>query len=373
ILYDRYENSSIVGIAGAISIILFLGAHATSQFVGGARLFESMTSLPYWVGLVLFSIVVLIYTALGGIRGVSTAIIVQGVTMTIAVFCLVFATISKLSPIEISMRKIASMDPMLISPWRWSPVFNFSLWCIFGLANISQPHGVTATLTYKDTKTMHRAMILGAIITIIWTFPLQLMGNLARVIYPNLEVADYAVPMLSATVLPPYLSGIILAGVAGAIQSTVGSITLVISASIVRDFYLTFVNPKASSKQQKSVTQFVTAAICIIVFLIALRPPKALEWVIMFALGGLAAAYFFPLLLGLYWWRANEYGACVSMGGGLLTYILSKLGIIPSFFGMDPVVISMLVSGILLVAVSLATPKPSKRVVMTYFGKGLNR
>lgn len=77
ILYDRYENSSIVGIAGAISIILFLGAHATSQFVGGARLFESMTSLPYWVGLVLFSIVVLIYTALGGIRGVSTAIIVR--------------------------------------------------------------------------------------------------------------------------------------------------------------------------------------------------------------------------------------------------------------------------------------------------------
>ena len=107
--------------------------------------------MPYWVGLVLFSIVVLIYTALGGIRGVSTAIIVQGVTMTIAVFCLVFATISKLSPIEISMRKIASMDPMLISPWRWSPVFNFSLWCIFGLANISQSWR-TATLTYKHTK-----------------------------------------------------------------------------------------------------------------------------------------------------------------------------------------------------------------------------
>ena len=55
---------------------------------------------------------------------------------------------------------------------------------------------------------MHRHD-LGAIITIIWTFP-QLMGN-QKSYLSNLEVADYAVPMLSATALPPYLSGIILA------------------------------------------------------------------------------------------------------------------------------------------------------------------
>ncbi|MDK2856610.1 MAG: sodium/pantothenate symporter [Bacillota bacterium] len=372
ILVYRYERNPVVALLGVFSLVVFMGAYVTSQFVGGARLFESMTGFPYWLGLVLFSVVVLIYAAFGGMKGVSLAVIVQGLVMTIAVFVLFFAAMGRLMPLEAAIRKIGQLDPKLISPWTWKPEYEFSMWVVFGLVTLGLPHGVLPTLTYKNTKAMRSAIVLGTVFVVLWTLMLIWMGNLTRALIPNLKVPDHAIPSLAMMVLPPWLTGVVLAGVAGAIQSTVGAMILVISAAIVRDAYLAFINPKATAQQLKSVTQTTTVAICAVVFLAALNPPKALEWVIVFAIGGLASSYFFPMLLGLYWWRANEYGAIAGMVGGLVTYMLIKGKILPALaFGMDPIVPSIVVSGLLVVVVSLLTPQPSKRVVLTYFGKGV--
>lgn len=372
LLIHRYEKNPIVGLIGVLTMVVFMGAYVTSQFVGGARLFESMTGFPYWLGLVLFSVVVLVYAAFGGMKGVSIAVVVQGLVMTLAVLALFFAAMGRLMPLEESIRKIGQLDPKLISPWTWKPHYEFSMWVVFGLVTLGLPHGVLPTLTYKNTKAMRSAIVLGTIFVVLWTLMLIWMGNLTRALIPNLKVPDHAIPSLALTVLPPWLTGIVMAGVAGAIQSTVGAMILVISATIVRDAYAAYINPKATAAQLKSVTQITTSVICLIVFLAALNPPKALEWVIVFAIGGLASAYFFPMLLGLYWWRANEYGAIAGMLGGLIMYILIRGKFLPALaFGMDPIVTSLAVSGILLVVVSLLTPQPSKRVVLTYFGKGV--
>ena len=47
------------------------------------------------------------------------------------------------------------------------------------------------------------------------------------------------------TVLPPWLAGLAVAGVAGAIQSTVGAMIIIISSAIVKDAYRVYINPKA--------------------------------------------------------------------------------------------------------------------------------
>ena len=50
----------------------------------------------------------------------------------------------------------------------------------------------------------------------------------------------------------------------------------------------------------------------------------------------MTVAFFATVLLGLYWKRANEYGACAGMISGIILYILidilTKKGIIPNPF-----------------------------------------
>ncbi len=118
-----------------------MGSYVVAQFVGGARLFESMTGLPYILGLSIFAIVVLLTAAFGGIKGVSTAIVVQGLVMTTAVFALLIGTLNYVGDLEQAYRSIAEIKPSLITPWTWSPVYQMSMWVVFGLVYIGQPHG----------------------------------------------------------------------------------------------------------------------------------------------------------------------------------------------------------------------------------------
>ena len=53
--------------------------------------------------------------------------------------------------------------------------------------------------------------------------------------------------------------------------------------------------------------------------------PPSLIWIInMFAFGGLETAFFWTLLLGLYWKKANRTGAILSMAGGTIAYCATQ-------------------------------------------------
>src|SRR5690606_41500718 len=66
-LKKRYDSHTIV-ILSAISIIIFLFASMTAQWVGGARLIESLTGLSYTNALLIFAVAVLAYVIIGGFR-----------------------------------------------------------------------------------------------------------------------------------------------------------------------------------------------------------------------------------------------------------------------------------------------------------------
>ena len=130
---SRYNYNKVIGVFGVLAILIFMGSYVVAQFVGGARLFESMTGLPYILGLSIFAIVVLLTAAFGGIKGVSTAIVVQGLVMTTAVFALLIGTLIYVGDLEQAYRSIAEIKPSLITPWTWSPVYQMSMWVVFGL------------------------------------------------------------------------------------------------------------------------------------------------------------------------------------------------------------------------------------------------
>jgi len=89
--------------------------------------------------------------------------------------------------------------------------------------------------------------------------------------------------------------------------------------------------------------------------LLSMRPPSLIVNVNLFAFGGLEATFLWPILLGLYWKKAEKYGALSSIVVGLLSYILIKTVYVIKFI--EPVVISLLISLVVFMMVSLIASK----------------
>ena len=67
-----------------IFLLVFFVAAMLAQFIGGARLFQSVTGHSYHVGLALFGLLVVLYTSIGGFRAVVLTDALQGVVMLVA-------------------------------------------------------------------------------------------------------------------------------------------------------------------------------------------------------------------------------------------------------------------------------------------------
>ncbi|ALX49279.1 sodium/pantothenate symporter [Lentibacillus amyloliquefaciens] len=356
-LKERYKSKWVVLIS-AFSIIIFLFSAMAAQWIGGARLIESLIGIPYTTALFIFAVLVLIYVVIGGFRAVALTDSIQGSIMFVGTLVLLIATIIAGGGISNIVSDLSAENPNLITPYgaegTLTPAFVSSFWILVGVGVVALPQITVRAMSYKDSRSMHRAIIIGTIVVGVIMLNMHLIGVFARPILPGIEVGDKVMPLIALEVLPNWLAGIVLAAPMAAIMSTVDSLLLLVSSSIVKDVYLNYVEPKASHQRVKGLSIGVTAVLGVIVFLMALNPPDLIIWLNLFAFGGLEAAFIWPIVMGLYWQKGNKYGALASMITGVGLYILSD-SFFPQPFGLHSVVMPVVVSFFAYVFVSLGT------------------
>src|SRR5699024_7778006 len=84
IIRHRYKNYKPLIFVILAAILTFLMAAIIAEFTGGSRIIQVMTGIPFEFSLIIFASIITLYTALGGLRGVSIVGILQGTVMTIA-------------------------------------------------------------------------------------------------------------------------------------------------------------------------------------------------------------------------------------------------------------------------------------------------
>ena len=367
----RYQSKAVVLVMATLVALLLIPYMAT-QFVGAARVIVQMTGMGYFASLALGSGVVLVYCVLGGMRGTAVATLLQGVVITVGTVLLFAGTYKAAGGFERSTEVIAAIDPKFLSPtmlgeFQWP--FIFSVACLSGYFAAGSPHGMLGALTYKNTTALKRGIWLGAILVFIWTVLLCVAGVMGRAIIPNLEVADEIAPWLAMNVLPGPLAGIVLAGIVAGIQTTVAAMAIVITSSIARNVVhelgLELTPQKMKALSRVTMTTCLVAAIAL-----AMTQPKLVQWIILFALGGIVTAAIAPIVLGLFWKRGNRWGALASICSGITLYVLAftvapEIGV----FGMHPSFPCTVAAAVVYVLVSLATPPPSEDILQTFWGK----
>ncbi|CFQ42185.1 MULTISPECIES: sodium/pantothenate symporter [Yersinia] len=346
-LYARYQSRLLVWLASLSLLVAFVGA-MTVQFIGGARLLETAAGIPYDTGLLIFGISIALYTSFGGFRASVLNDALQGLVMLIGTILLLVAVIHAAGGLHKAVETLQHIDPALVSPQGGDQIldvpFMASFWILVCFGVIGLPHTAVRCISYRDSKAVHRGIIIGTIVVAILMFGMHLAGALGRAILPDLKIPDQVIPTLMITVLPPFAAGIFLAAPMAAIMSTINAQLLQSSATIVKDLYLNLRPAELKNEGKlKRISSMSTLILGLLLLLAAWRPPEMIIWLNLLAFGGLEAVFLWPLVLGLYWERANAHGALSSMIVGAVCYtVLASFNI--KIAGLHPIVPSLVLN-----------------------------
>ncbi|SBV90610.1 pantothenate:sodium symporter [uncultured delta proteobacterium] len=366
-LHARYKSDAVVIIC-SVAMIVFFMASMLAQFIGGGRVFQAVTGYSYEIGLFIFGISVIVYTTFGGFRAVAVTDAMQGVVMLIAAVVVLLAVLKAGGGMTQCVQTLKSIDPGLLTPngagGKIPNPFLFSFWILVGLGILGLPQTVQRCFGYKDSRAMHNAMIMGTFIIGFLLLCAHLTGTLGRAVLPDLKIPDLVMPTLTVQLLPPFWAGVFVAGPLAAIMSTVSSMLLLVSAAIVKDLYIRYTLKGDTTRiQPRSITRMsfgCTLVVGVLVFLAAFRPPDLLVWINLFAFGGLEAVFLWPIVLGLYWKRANAAGTLFSIMAGLGIFMFLSVTKIP-VFGLHPIVPTLLLSfGAFWIGIRLGRPAPAE-------------
>lgn len=345
-LKERY-NSKWVVVLSAVSILIFLFSAMSAQWIGGARLIQSLTGLSYLTALCLFSLAVLIYVVVGGFRAVAVTDGIQGIIMFLGTLILLVAVIVAGGGVSQIMHDLIAENPNLVTPFgsegSLTPAYVSSFWILVGVGVVALPQIAVRAMAYKNAKALHRGIIISTFVVGFIMLNMHLIGVFGRTVLPGIEIGDTVMPELAQAVLPDWVAGIVLAAPMAAMMTTVNSLLLMVSSTIVKDVYLNYVRPNANDKMIRRWSMGVTAAIGIVVVCMSMQPPDLIIWLNLFSMGGLEAAFIWPIILGLYWKKGNKHGAIASMLTGVISYIIFET-FYPHPFGMHSVVTSMLLA-----------------------------
>jgi cation/acetate symporter len=188
----------------------------------------------------------------------------------------------------------------------------------------------------------------------------------------NPDIIVLATPEMAG--LPYVISGLVAAGGMAAAMSTADGLLLAMANTLSHDLYYKIIDPKAEVRRRLMTSRILLLVIgaggAAVASLKLTGILGAVAWAFCFAMSGL----FVPLVLGVWWKRANRPGALAGMIVGLGTgwwYLLAVrnpdawYGLAKPWIGLDDIrfgVVGVTASAIAMVVVTLLTAEPSEEI-----------
>jgi cation/acetate symporter len=178
--------------------------------------------------------------------------------------------------------------------------------------------------------------------------------------------------------LPYVISGLVAAGGLAAALSTADGLLLTIANALSHDLYYKMLDPHAPTARRVMISKILLLIVAVLAALVASQKPADILFLVSAAFSLAAAAFFPALVLGIFWKRANKWGATLGMIAGLgitFYYMATTQPWLRSVFGVTSSIadntwwgISAISAGLwgvplgfaVIIIVSLLTPSPDK-------------
>nr|WP_298792622.1 sodium:solute symporter family protein [uncultured Allomuricauda sp.] len=245
------------------------------------------------------------------------------------------------------------------------------------LAAKNENHAIGATFFFNI---MHYALR---------PWPWILVALASLVVYPDIASIHEAFPNVAAdklghdlaysamlTKLPSGLLGVVLASLVAAYMSTISTQLNWGSSYIVFDFYKQQINPNASEKQMVAVGRISTAVLMVLSAFLALAMQNAMGIFNLLLSFGAGTGLIF--ILRWFWWRINAWSEITAMfASGILAILLETTSLREVLFGVESGLLPdwgelpfiMIVTTVIWLTATFVTQPETKEVLRSFYQK----
>ena len=362
-----YASNKVLQVVCAIVFFVCFTVYVASGYKAGAALFKTVLGVDTFPAMLIFGLIIVLYTFSGGFKAVCytdffqallmlAAMVIAPIAICIATGNISFASITESSPNYFNFLPSGKFDltsiKSIISGMAW------------GLGYFGMPHIIIRYMAIDDAKNIQKSRIVATVWVVITLAMAAVIGIVGRVTMPELvgngESELVFIKMVRAT-FPTFISGLLLSAILAASMSTADSQLLVGSSAFTSDIYKSIFRKNASDEELLWIGRLIVLLIAVGAFFIAMAPGAgSIMSLVSNAWAGFGAAFGPVILLSLYWKRITYPGALAGIICGALTVavwiaFLSGTGIYELFPGF--------IVGLLATVIgSLLSKKPDEKV-----------
>ena len=378
-LTNRFNtNNKALQVASAIIFLIAYCVYAASSIVACGDLFNTVFGLDKSVAMVGATIVILIYTFLGGFNAVCWTDFIQGMLMLIALMAVPIIAVNAMG-VEgfTSVMPVVTPEnyynPLSSGEFDWESISDILSGLGWGLGYMGMPHILVRYMSIRSEKEMRKSQITGC----FWTGLILIMASVVALVaheYLGSALDENSKSMVFITmvrkllvenkgVILIFIAGILLAAILAASMSTADSQLLASASAFASDFYKPVVRKNAKDKEMLWAGRIMVAVISVVALLIAMNPDMAdIMGLVENAWGAFGASFGPAVILALYWKRLTYWGAFAGIIAGFATDAL-WLAFLSGPTGLYEIIPGFIVGLIAAVVVSVLTPAPSKEVL----------
>ena len=357
---DRYYSKGLRA-AGAIIAILISISYCVGQFGGIGLMFKWVMGIDYKLAVIIGGTVVLTYTLISGMLGVTKNMQIQYVIIIISFIIPLFILTAKFDyfwllpqigygsvvsdvvaglPINETKELINSLGhdyaivpaPEFAMPWDPSTGKTFFQWIaitfslMIGTAGL--PHVIQRFYVVPKARDARWSVVWGLFFICILYWSAPVYAVFGKILSAHSEVgtlAKDAIVVYTAQLgdIHPLIVGFLAAGGVSAAFSTVSGLLVAGSSAFAHDLYVKVINPDASPRKQLLYARIGTVLMAIIVTLLALKNFALIGQLVAVAFS-LAGCTIFPLfLLGIWWSGSNKQGAIAGLITGSTVSVIA--------------------------------------------------
>ncbi|MFO7999558.1 MAG: sodium:solute symporter family protein, partial [Bacteroidales bacterium] len=348
-----FYNPKVALLAGIISAIGYLG-FTSSQILAGAILAEA-TFIPHLdrqTALIIMGAIVILYTAMGGIKAVIYTDTIQWIILMLGlVFIGIPVSFYAVGGLE-GVREALPPEFFSLANISWQQLLNWGVTIIpIWFVGMTLYQRIYAS---RNRKQAQRAwFIAGLFEWPVMAFMGVLLGLFARVaitqgMFEYLGYgstsdidAEMGLPLLLRTVLPVGLMGLMMAAYFSAIMSTADSCLMASSGNFLTDILSRWFKVPESKRLFLAISQLLTLILGVIALLLATQMPNVLQ-LMLYSYAFMVSGLFVPVIGALFLKKAHPAAAFWAMllGGGCTIVLIIgdwalPLGLDPNIFGIS--------------------------------------
>jgi SSS family transporter len=356
-VYKRIFGKKVEFFASIFMVPVYFG-YVAAQLVALALIFTTVADISITQGIMLSAAIVVFYTFLGGMWAISITDFIQ---TTFIVVGLVWVAV-------LVTQKAGGVVPILDSApegsFQFIPDTNvldwtnyIGAWIILGLGSIPSQDIYQRVMSSKSEKVAVQSTYLAGIFYVtIGLLPLFIALG-AKYLYPELylENKQLLLPEMVLRHSGLHVQILFFGALISAIMSTTSSGLLAPSAIVSENLIRPYFGEKLKDKHFLWILRINIVTIAIIATVMAQWKSNIYELVAGASILMLVSL-FVPLVAGLYWKKASEMGALMSIVFGMIAYMgLSSIDL-PIY----PHIPALFVSAVMMVLGSVIFPKNKK-------------